>query len=115
MAIDHALSGSKRLKAWWAKIRAAVPDAKFYIVGRHPAPEVKRLAERDGIVVTGGVPDVRPYLAHARAAMLPLRIARGILVKGAAIGSLLDEVVATLAIFVGALALAVATFRKRLG
>jgi len=44
-----------------------------------------------------------------------VRIARGILVKGAAIGSLLDEVVATLAIFVGALALAVATFRKRLG
>ena len=64
--------------AMQAKIRAAVPDAKFYIVGRHPAPEVKRLAERDGIVVTGGVPDVRPYLAHARAAMLPLRIARGI-------------------------------------
>ncbi|MCB1923688.1 MAG: TIGR03087 family PEP-CTERM/XrtA system glycosyltransferase [Gammaproteobacteria bacterium] len=59
-------------------IRAAVPAAQFYIVGRHPAPEVQKLAEQAGVHVTGGVPDVRPYLAHARAAVLPLRIARGI-------------------------------------
>ena len=60
------------------RIRATVPDALFCIVGRHPAPEVQRLADRAGIMVTGGVPDVRPYLAHARAAVLTLRIARGI-------------------------------------
>jgi ABC-2 type transport system permease protein len=50
--------------------------------------------------------------------LLPLthfvRIARGILVKGAGIESLLPEVAATLAICVGALALAVVSFRKRL-
>ena len=62
----------------WAAIRAAVPDAVFCIVGRHPAPEVRKLAELPGVMVTGGVPDVRPYLAHARAAALTLRIARGI-------------------------------------
>jgi len=28
--------------------------------------------------VTGRVPDVRPYLAHARAAVAPIRIARGV-------------------------------------
>jgi glycosyltransferase involved in cell wall biosynthesis len=28
--------------------------------------------------VTGAVPDIRPYLAHARLAVAPLRIARGI-------------------------------------
>jgi glycosyltransferase involved in cell wall biosynthesis len=28
--------------------------------------------------VTGTVPDIRPYLAHARAAVAPLRIARGV-------------------------------------
>jgi sugar transferase (PEP-CTERM/EpsH1 system associated) len=60
------------------KIREQVPDALFCIVGRHPAPEVQKLADRPGVLVTGGVPDVRPYLAHARAAALPLRIARGI-------------------------------------
>jgi sugar transferase (PEP-CTERM/EpsH1 system associated) len=69
--------------AWFAdavlpRIRSAVPEALFCIVGRYPAPEVQRLADRPGIMVTGDVPDVRPYLAHAHAAMLPLRIARGI-------------------------------------
>ena len=62
----------------WPTIRAAVPDAVFCIVGRRPAPEVSKLADRPGVRVTGGVPDVRPYLAHAHAAALPLRIARGI-------------------------------------
>jgi len=30
------------------------------------------------VVVTGSVPDVRPYLAHAACAVAPLRIARGV-------------------------------------
>lgn len=68
---------------WFAEvaftdIRAAVPNARFCIVGTRPAVEVQRLAERPGIQVTGDVNDVRPFLAHARAAALPLRIARGI-------------------------------------
>jgi len=50
--------------------------------------------------------------------LLPLthfvRVARGVLVKGAGIRSLLPEVAATLAILLAALGLAVATFRKRL-
>lgn len=64
--------------AAFPQIRAAVPEARFCIVGMHPATEVRKLAARPGIVVTGAVDDVRPYLAHARAAALPLRIARGI-------------------------------------
>ncbi|MCG6967945.1 MAG: TIGR03087 family PEP-CTERM/XrtA system glycosyltransferase [Chromatiaceae bacterium] len=68
---------------WFAEqafpaVRAKVPNALFCIVGMRPPPEVQRLAERAGILVTGAVPDVRPYLAHAHAAVLPLRIARGI-------------------------------------
>jgi sugar transferase (PEP-CTERM/EpsH1 system associated) len=62
----------------WPRVRAALPQALLCIVGMRPAAEVQRLAARPGILVTGGVPDVRPYLAHARAAVLPLRIARGI-------------------------------------
>jgi sugar transferase (PEP-CTERM/EpsH1 system associated) len=60
------------------RIREAVGNALFCIVGMRPAPEVQKLAGRPGILVTGSVPDVRPYLAHAHAAVLPLRIARGI-------------------------------------
>jgi sugar transferase (PEP-CTERM/EpsH1 system associated) len=59
------------------RVRAAVPEARFYIVGSRPAPEVQALAG-DSIVVTGTVPDVRPYLAYCSAAVAPLRIARGI-------------------------------------
>ncbi|MGJ9418450.1 TIGR03087 family PEP-CTERM/XrtA system glycosyltransferase [Massilia sp. CMS3.1] len=59
------------------RVRAAVPGARFYIVGSRPATEVLAMAS-DAIVVTGTVPDVRPYLAHCVAAVAPLRIARGI-------------------------------------
>ena len=59
------------------RVRAAVPGARFYIVGSRPAPEVLAMAS-EAIVVTGTVPDVRPYLAHCVAAVASLRIARGI-------------------------------------
>ena len=69
--------------AWFADavlplIRARAPGACFHIVGSSPAPEVQALAQREGIFVTGRVPDVRPHVAHATAAVAPLRIARGI-------------------------------------
>jgi sugar transferase (PEP-CTERM/EpsH1 system associated) len=51
---------------------------RFYIVGSRPAPAVQALAQQDGVVVTGTVPDVRPYIAHAAVAVAPLRIARGV-------------------------------------
>src|SRR5918995_932964 len=60
------------------EIRARHPDARFAIVGAKPDEKVKRLAERPGIIVTGRVEDVRPYVAHAAVAVAPLRIARGI-------------------------------------
>lgn len=59
-------------------IRRRVPQAQFAIVGASPAPAVARLAARPEVLVTGRVADVRPYLAHAVAAVAPLRIARGI-------------------------------------
>jgi glycosyltransferase involved in cell wall biosynthesis len=39
---------------------------------------VLALARQPGVVVTGSVPDVRPWLAHAVCAVAPLRIARGV-------------------------------------
>jgi len=60
------------------RIRAAEPDAHFYIVGSRPAPEVVALGKRAGITVTGFVDDVRAYYARAAVCVVPLRIARGI-------------------------------------
>jgi sugar transferase (PEP-CTERM/EpsH1 system associated) len=59
-------------------VRSSLPQAAFYIVGMNPTAEVRELSNIDGVTVTGGVPDVRPFLKHARCACLPLRIARGI-------------------------------------
>jgi len=59
-------------------LRQRYPALQFYIVGARPSADVQELAKQDGIHVTGTVPDVRPYIAHARAAVAPLRIARGI-------------------------------------
>jgi len=60
------------------KVRSAHENAAFYIVGANPSPEVMALDRQPGIYVTGRVPDVRPYLAHAALAVAPLRIARGV-------------------------------------
>jgi sugar transferase (PEP-CTERM/EpsH1 system associated) len=60
------------------QLRASFADARFYIVGARPAAAVQALAQLPGVVVTGTVPDVRPYIAHADVAVAPLRIARGI-------------------------------------
>ena len=59
-------------------IQKRVPGARFFIVGARPTRDVRRLAAEPGIEVTGRVDDIRPYMAHARAAVAPLRLARGI-------------------------------------
>jgi sugar transferase (PEP-CTERM/EpsH1 system associated) len=62
----------------WPAIHQRSPQAKLSLVGRRPAPAVSRLAEVPGVEVVGAVPDVRPYLARAVVAVVPLQIARGI-------------------------------------
>jgi len=63
---------------WFAEgVMPLLPEARFAIVGRKPAEAVRRLAGTR-ILVTGGVPDVRSWLAAADVVVAPLRIARGI-------------------------------------
>jgi sugar transferase (PEP-CTERM/EpsH1 system associated) len=69
--------------AWFARdvlpiVQESVATAQFVIVGARPTPEVERLDALEGVTVTGSVPDVRPYVAHAEVSVAPLRIARGI-------------------------------------
>ncbi len=68
---------------WFARevlpmVRRRHPGAVFHVVGADPAPAVLALAQEPGVHVTGRVPDVRPYLAHADVVVAPLRIARGV-------------------------------------
>ncbi|MDQ8021876.1 MAG: TIGR03087 family PEP-CTERM/XrtA system glycosyltransferase [Moraxellaceae bacterium] len=62
----------------WPVLRTRFPQARFYAVGMNPSEEVRALAELPGVIVTGTVPDVRPYVQHAAAVVAPLRIARGV-------------------------------------
>lgn len=59
-------------------LRHIRPDIHFAIVGRNPPAEVEELATLPGVIVTGEVPDVRPWIAAADVIVAPLRIARGI-------------------------------------
>jgi sugar transferase (PEP-CTERM/EpsH1 system associated) len=58
-------------------LRHRFPAFDFWIVGAHPAASLRRLARGD-VHVTGRVPDIRPYVAHADAVVAPLQSARGI-------------------------------------
>jgi sugar transferase (PEP-CTERM/EpsH1 system associated) len=59
-------------------VRQSAPKAQFYIVGRNPMRQVKALQKYPNVIVTGTVPDIRPYLARATVSVAPLRIARGV-------------------------------------
>jgi sugar transferase (PEP-CTERM/EpsH1 system associated) len=59
-------------------VRRGLSGALFYIVGRNPTRQVRELGKQTNVIVTGTVPDVRPYLAQAAVAVTPFRLARGL-------------------------------------
>ncbi len=70
-------------------VHAAFPDALLEIVGGDPSPEVRALAG-ERVLVTGRVPDVRPYLERAAMLVVPLRVGGGTrlkIVEAAAMGT----------------------------
>ena len=63
------------------RIQEKVPDVAFSIVGGNPSARVQKLAERDGIIVTGRVPEIKPYFAEVTVFVVPLRIGSGTRLK----------------------------------
>jgi glycosyltransferase involved in cell wall biosynthesis len=59
------------------KIRKVMPKVQFWVVGRDPAEEVRRLDALPGIVVTGFVPDIRKHKAGSAVEVVPLRFGAG--------------------------------------
>jgi glycosyltransferase involved in cell wall biosynthesis len=58
------------------------PQTTVAIVGRQPSPDITALGQRDArILITGTVPDVRPWLHGAKASIVPLRIGGGTRLK----------------------------------
>lgn len=75
----------------WPLVQHRCPDARLTLVGRASPASVRRLS-RPGVVLTGEVPDVRPYLEHAAVVAVPIRIGGGTrlkVVEGLAMGKAL--------------------------
>jgi glycosyltransferase involved in cell wall biosynthesis len=73
------------LRFWFSGIHervvAEIPELRVLIVGKSPTGEVRDYAKRKGVIVTGTVPDVRPYYREAWAQIVPLRIGGGTRLK----------------------------------
>src|SRR5919108_6390101 len=54
------------------------PAARLYIVGKDPAPTVKKMARNPLITVTGTVDDIRPFLWRATVSVVPILYGAGI-------------------------------------
>ncbi len=72
--IDGILFFTKRILPL---IRSRIPAVELRIIGADPARDVRRLGMLPGVLVTGYVADVRPYLIDAALSVAPLRMARG--------------------------------------
>ena len=71
-----------------------IPNARVHFVGAGPPAELRQAAG-PGVVVTGTVPDVRPYIQFAHAIIAPLHIARGVQNKVLEAMAMAKPVVAT--------------------
>ncbi len=91
---------------WFCKevlpeVQLNIPGASFTIVGARPTQEVLALSQQQGVIVTGQVPDVRPYIQNAAAAVAPLLLARGVQNKVLEAMAMETPVVVTQAAFRG--------------
>jgi glycosyltransferase involved in cell wall biosynthesis len=63
----------------WPILTQQYPEARFAIVGSNPDRKIRDLAGADkGIVVTGYVDDIRPYLDQSGAVIVPMQSGTGI-------------------------------------
>jgi glycosyltransferase involved in cell wall biosynthesis len=63
-------------------IKNNIPSVELAIVGRNPGPQIQRLGEKDPrIIVSGRVPDVRPWMAQGEVFIVPIRVGGGTRLK----------------------------------
>jgi glycosyltransferase involved in cell wall biosynthesis len=63
-------------------IQNVVPDVTLTVVGRNPSADLLKLGDsNNAIIVTGRVPDVRPYIESGAVYVVPLRIGGGTRLK----------------------------------
>jgi sugar transferase (PEP-CTERM/EpsH1 system associated) len=62
-------------------IKKEVFHVHFYVVGKSPPPEVRRLGDNPAVTVTGYVEDIRPYIAQSLIYVVPMRMGSGTKLK----------------------------------
>jgi polysaccharide biosynthesis protein PslH len=62
------------------RIHTAAPEAVFTVVGKDPPAHIRALGG-PRVVVTGAVPDVRPWMRRGAVAVVPLRVGGGTRLK----------------------------------
>ncbi len=65
----------------WPMVREKVRNAQFWIVGRNPPAFIQSMHGKEGITVTGTVPDVRDFYRHADVFVVPVRYGGGTKLK----------------------------------
>jgi glycosyltransferase involved in cell wall biosynthesis len=60
------------------RVRAALPEVRFHLIGSLAPDEVKALADTEGVVFQGYVEDLEPCLDGIRLAVAPLRYGAGV-------------------------------------
>jgi glycosyltransferase involved in cell wall biosynthesis len=75
--VDAALTLATRI---FPDVLAQRPESRLYLVGDKPPAEIRALAD-GSVVVTGGVPDVLPYLMQAAVVAAPVGVGGGMRLK----------------------------------
>ena len=65
----------------WPALRNARPGITWAIVGQKPHARLDALHGKEGITITGFVPQIQPYLAGTSIYIVPLRIGSGTRLK----------------------------------
>jgi glycosyltransferase involved in cell wall biosynthesis len=63
------------------RIRLQMPHVTLAVVGRNPSERIRAAGQRAGIVITGTVDDVRPFMSEAALYIVPLRAGGGTRLK----------------------------------
>lgn len=77
MSYPPNIRAALRLAAIYQKRKASLSALKLIIIGRDPAPEIKKLADQEGIVVTGTVDNIWPYIKGVDIFVFPMETGSG--------------------------------------
>ncbi len=78
----NAIAAKILIEKIYPQVKQQYPDTKLLLVGRNSNSKMRQASQQDpDIIVTGSVPDVRPYLAAASLMVVPLQTGGGTRLK----------------------------------